>query len=195
MTFLNELAVFHRLAREVGPRAFLVKVDSDVLYLDGAFFEFLGTDPVHDYVFQDVRTTFEAPHWPSYAQGGCYAFRPPVILRASGVRAVRAVAGALRAFLAHGRVWPYWKLCEDVLMYVHLSPFADRPLSTRFFVYCPYRPWLGSYQPPRFASLMHFERCSNRMRAHYESLAGRRAGAPVDERALVGWHGHGREPE
>ncbi len=169
--FLNELMVFHELAREVFPTAFLVKVDSDLLYLNDSLFEFLSTDRQHDYFYQDVRSTFEATRWPSYSQGGCYGFRPHVILRASSTRASSTVPRALRAFLKSNRIqrsWGYWRLCEDILMYHHLSPFADHRLSTTFFVRCPYRPKVSSYKPPRFPSIMHFERCSQFMREYYE---------------------------
>src|SRR5262245_43802960 len=169
--FLNEVMIFHKLAAELSSATFIVKVDSDVLYLNDSLFEFLATDWQHDYFFQDVRSTFRPTRWPSYSQGGCYGLRPHVLLRASATHSSPAVLKALRAFLKSRQIrrsCAYWRLCEDILMYHHLSPFADHALNTTFFVRCPYRPKLSTYTPPRFPSIMHFERSSQFMRGYYE---------------------------
>jgi len=167
--FLNELAIFQRLGSALNPRAWITKIDSDLLFLNPEYFEFLRSNRENDQVFQDVRTTLPEParSWPSYSQGGCYSFRAGLFNTARQHSALYSFVAAFWEFAKKGKIFGYCNLAEDFLVYYFLSRFAEFPLNITFFVPCPFRRQPGSIDNPRFPSVMHFERCSHEMERYY----------------------------
>jgi hypothetical protein len=167
--FLNELAIFQRLASVLSPGTWITKIDSDLLFLNPEYFEFLRLNRENDHVFQDVQTTLPEParSWPSYSQGGCYSFNAGLFNSARQHSAAYSFLAAFWEFAKKGKIFGYCNLAEDFLVYYFLSRFARFPLRTTFFVPCPFRRQPGSIEKPRFASVMHFERCSHEMEKYY----------------------------
>ena len=176
LVILNELYAFRKLAGQMRTGDFLVKFDSDVIFLSDAIFEFVasgeggaigtGVREVHPSWVREGHPSFRN----NYIQGGCY-FIVGAELRAMVNSRITATARSLSR--------EYSDLFEDNFISNVLRQCGTKIVYNKFLYFDPAlaEPGLDETELearlraiPATASVLHFERNKSNMRRAAEKL-------------------------